>query len=118
MCACCLPRLVQLPAHFLGRLQYPWPGAVQPIRIDGMELPVAHGTQAWKGFPALQRLVARVARREDHLGIRSHDRFHTEPMMSVDDVGAAALAMAALPDGVNFYSAMVLPLGMPFLGRG
>jgi NAD(P)-dependent dehydrogenase (short-subunit alcohol dehydrogenase family) len=49
---------------------------------------------------------------------RAHDRFHTEPMMSVDDVGAAALAMAALPDGVNFYSAMVLPLGMPFLGRG
>ena len=49
---------------------------------------------------------------------RSHDRFHTEPMMSVDDVGAAAVAMAALPNDVNFYNAMVLPLGMPFLGRG
>ncbi len=49
---------------------------------------------------------------------RSHDRFHTEPMMSVDDIGAAALAMAALPNDVNFYNAMVLPLGMPFLGRG
>ncbi len=49
---------------------------------------------------------------------RSHDRFHTEPMMSVDDVGAAALAMATLPNNVNFFNATVLPLGMPFLGRG
>ena len=49
---------------------------------------------------------------------RSHDRFHTEPMMSVDDVGAAALAMATLPNNVNFFHATVLPLGMPFLGRG
>ena len=49
---------------------------------------------------------------------RAHDRFHTEPMMSVDAVGAAALAMASLPNDVNFYNATVLPLGMPYLGRG
>ena len=37
---------------------------------------------------------------------------------SVDDIGAAAVAIAPLPNDVNFYNAMVLPLGMPFLGRG
>ena len=46
------------------------------------------------------------------------DRMHTEPMMRVDDVGMVAVAMAALPPDVNLYEAIVLPLGMPYLGRG
>ena len=45
------------------------------------------------------------------------DRVHFGPKAQLL-FGAAALAMAALPNDVNFYNAMVLPLGMPFLGRG
>ena len=41
-----------------------------------------------------------------------------EPQMSVDDIGMTAVAMAALPPNVNMYEALVLPIQMPFLGRG
>ncbi len=49
---------------------------------------------------------------------RGPERMHTEPMMRVDDVGMVAVTMAALPPDVNLYHAIVLPLGMPYLGRG
>ena len=49
---------------------------------------------------------------------RGPDRMHTEPMMGVDDIGMVAVTMAALPPDVNLYEAIVLPLGMPYLGRG
>ena len=39
-------------------------------------------------------------------------------MMRVDDVAMAAVTMAALPSDVNLYEAIMLPLGMPYLGRG
>ena len=41
-----------------------------------------------------------------------------EPMMTVDELAAAALAMAAMPDHVNMLAATVLPVGQLFIGRG
>jgi NAD(P)-dependent dehydrogenase (short-subunit alcohol dehydrogenase family) len=41
-----------------------------------------------------------------------------EPMMSVEDIAQAAVAMAALPPRVNMLEATVLVIDQPFLGRG
>ncbi len=41
-----------------------------------------------------------------------------EPMMSVDDIASAALAMAALPPHANMYEAIVMPVVQDYLGRG
>ena len=41
-----------------------------------------------------------------------------EPMMSVEDIAAAALTMATLPPHVNMYEAIVLPVDQVYLGRG
>ena len=49
---------------------------------------------------------------------RGPGRIHPEPMMEVAAVADAAVAMAAMPPDVNLYEAIILPLGMPYLGRG
>ena len=41
-----------------------------------------------------------------------------EPMMSTDDIAAAALTMAALPMNVNMLESIVLPVEQKYLGRG
>jgi NAD(P)-dependent dehydrogenase (short-subunit alcohol dehydrogenase family) len=41
-----------------------------------------------------------------------------EPMMAVDELATAAVAMAAMPDHVNMLEATVLPVGQLFIGRG
>jgi len=42
----------------------------------------------------------------------------SEPLMAVDDVVKAVVAMAALPLHVNMLEAIVLPTVQPYLGRG
>jgi NAD(P)-dependent dehydrogenase (short-subunit alcohol dehydrogenase family) len=42
----------------------------------------------------------------------------SEPMMSVEDIARAAVAMAELPPRVNVLEATVLHVEQPFLGRG
>jgi hypothetical protein len=54
-----------------------------------------------------------VERRQDS-GKSSDD----EPMMSVDSIAKAALAMLQLPADVNFLEAIVLPRDQAYLGRG
>lgn len=54
-----------------------------------------------------------VERRQDS-GKQSDD----EPMMSVDSIARAALAMLQLPPDVNFLEAIVLPRDQAYLGRG
>tara|TARA_B100000949_G_scaffold186981_1_gene169373 strand:+ start:171 stop:290 length:120 start_codon:yes stop_codon:yes gene_type:complete len=39
-------------------------------------------------------------------------------MMTVDELAAAAVAMAAMPDHVNMLEATVLPVRQLFIGRG
>lgn len=41
-----------------------------------------------------------------------------EPMMSVETIAEAALAMLSLPPHVNMLEAIVLPVGQLYLGRG
>lgn len=41
-----------------------------------------------------------------------------EPMMTVDELAAIILTMAALPTHVNMLEAIVLPTAQPYLGRG
>ena len=41
-----------------------------------------------------------------------------EPMMSPDEIAVAAVAMAAMPPHINMLESIVLPVGMPYLGRG
>lgn len=42
----------------------------------------------------------------------------TEPMMSMETIANAALAMVTLPPDVNFLEAIVLPRDQDYLGRG
>ena len=46
------------------------------------------------------------------------DRVNAEGAMDADDLAQVALAMATLPDGVSVLESTVLPISMPFLGRG
>ncbi len=39
-------------------------------------------------------------------------------MMQASEIGSVVLTMASLPDETNMLEAMMLPIGMPFLGRG
>ena len=41
-----------------------------------------------------------------------------EPKMSTDELATVVLTMAALPDYVNMFETVVLPVAMPFIGRG
>ena len=45
-------------------------------------------------------------------------RLNGEPTMSADDIAQAAVVMASLPPNVNMLEAIVLPIGLPYLGRG
>ncbi len=48
----------------------------------------------------------------------SEETSDDEPMMSMETIAKAALAMVALPDDVNFLEAIVLPRDQLYLGRG
>jgi NAD(P)-dependent dehydrogenase (short-subunit alcohol dehydrogenase family) len=54
-----------------------------------------------------------VERRQES-GLKSDD----EPMMSIETIAEAALAMLTLPAHVNMLEAIVLPVGQLYLGRG
>ncbi len=54
-----------------------------------------------------------VERRQD-----SGEESDNEPMMSVETIAEAALAMLTLPADVNMLEAIVLPVGQLYLGRG
>ena len=41
-----------------------------------------------------------------------------ELMMQASEIADTLFAMINLPDQTNFMNAMILPIGMPFLGRG
>ena len=55
----------------------------------------------------------RVERRAE-----SAESMDTEPMMDIDTIARAALAMVTLPPDVNFLEAIVLPRDQDYLGRG
>jgi NAD(P)-dependent dehydrogenase (short-subunit alcohol dehydrogenase family) len=55
-----------------------------------------------------------LVERRQQSGKQSDD----EPMMSVDSIARAAMAMLQLPGDVNFLEAIVLPRDQAYLGRG
>ena len=46
------------------------------------------------------------------------EKVSEEGVMNADDLAQVALSMATLPDGVSVLESTVLPISMPFLGRG
>jgi NAD(P)-dependent dehydrogenase (short-subunit alcohol dehydrogenase family) len=46
------------------------------------------------------------------------EKANAEGTMTAEDLAKVALSMAALPDGVSILDCTVLPISMPFLGRG
>lgn len=46
------------------------------------------------------------------------DKVNEEGVMNAHDLAQVALSMATLPDGVSVLESTVLPISMPFLGRG
>jgi hypothetical protein len=54
-----------------------------------------------------------VERRQD-----SGAKADEEPMMSIETIAQAALAMLKLPPDVNFLEAIVLPRDQEYLARG
>jgi NAD(P)-dependent dehydrogenase (short-subunit alcohol dehydrogenase family) len=80
-------------------------GLTQAIALDGR----AHGITCSCLHPG----NVLVERRSDS-GLTSDD----EPMMSMETIAQAALAMLTLPPDVNFLEAIVLPRGQAYLGRG
>lgn len=55
----------------------------------------------------------RVERRQE-----SEEKSDDEPMMEMETIAKAALAMVAMPEDVNFLEAIVLPKDQMYLGRG
>ena len=80
-------------------------GLTQVIALEGR----AHGVSCSCLNPGNTWVERRTGtqRREDE-----------EPMMTVDELAAAAVTMAAMPDHVNMLEATVLPVGQSFIGRG
>ena len=80
-------------------------GLTQVIALEGRD----HGVSCSCLNPGNTWVERRIGteRREDD-----------EPMMTVDELAAAAVTMAAMPDHVNMLEATVLPVGQPFIGRG
>jgi len=48
----------------------------------------------------------------------NEDKVQKEGIMSPDVLARVAVLMAALPHGVNMFEGILLPVSMPFLGRG
>src|SRR5207253_4023124 len=78
-----------------------------------------HTVHRARGTP-LRHLVQRVAsgNTRSELTVNPGRPPSEEPMMEVEELAQAALLMATLPPHVNMLHAIVLPVGMPYLGRG
>ena len=52
------------------------------------------------------------------LKIGREEQQHREGIMTAAEVASVAVAMAALPDGVNMLEAIIMPITQPLVGRG
>lgn len=90
----------------------------------------AYGAAKW-GLEGLTRQMAIDAREHNiavsvlqpgntwsELKIGREEQQHREGIMEAADVAAVAVAMAALPDGVNMLEGVIMPIRMPLVGRG
>lgn len=79
-------------------------GLTQATALEGREFGITCGC-LHPGNVEVERLAQ--ARRENG-----------EPVMNVEDIAQAAVAMATLPPNVNMLEAIVLPIDQLYLGRG
>ena len=79
-------------------------GLTQVTALEGREFGITCGC-LHPGNVEVERLAK--ARRENG-----------EPVMNVEDIAQAAVAMATLPPNVNMLEAIVLPIDQLYLGRG
>ncbi len=79
-------------------------GLTQVTALEGREFGITCGC-LHPGNVEVERLAQ--ARRENG-----------EPVMNVEDIAQAAVAMATLPPNVNMLEAIVLPIDQLYLGRG
>ena len=84
-------------------------GLTQSAAIEGRDCNIA--------VSALHPGNVLVERRMDRRSASGRDE-GPEPMMSVNDIGRAALLMATLPPDVNMLEAIVIPSQQLYLGRG
>ncbi len=82
--------------------------------LDGL----THST-ALEGRPhGIACSVLHPGNTKSELTLSSSRPLSGEPMMEVDELAQAAVLMATLPPHINMFQAIVLPVGMPYLGRG
>ena len=90
----------------------------------------AYGAAKW-GLEGLTRQMAIDAREHNiavsvlqpgntwsELKIGREEQQNREGIMEASAVAAVAVAMAALPDGVNMLESVIMPISMPLVGRG
>jgi NAD(P)-dependent dehydrogenase (short-subunit alcohol dehydrogenase family) len=80
-------------------------GLTQVTALEGRDFGISCGC-LHPGNVLVERRAASTKKEDD------------EPMMTVDELAQAAVAMATMPAHVNFLEAIVLPLGQLYVGRG
>jgi NAD(P)-dependent dehydrogenase (short-subunit alcohol dehydrogenase family) len=80
-------------------------GLTQVTALEGRDFGISCGC-LHPGNVLVERRVGSTKKEDD------------EPMMTVDELAQAAVAMATMPAHVNFLEAIVLPLGQLYVGRG
>ena len=93
------------------------------LQRAGFSLPVTDSEEVNVSYRAPIRLLQDLrsmaetnvlVERRSESGLKSDD----EPMMSMETIAEAALAMLTLPPDVNFLEAIVLPRDQAYLARG
>ena len=97
-----MPRMDSVP---YVTTKYGLTGLTRATALEGREFGVA-ASCLHSGNVETERRV---------MGTSARDQ---EAMMSPDDLAMAALTIAALPPYVNMLESIVLPVTMPYLGRG
>ena len=80
-------------------------GLTQVTALEGRDFGISCGC-LHPGNVLVERRVSSIKKEDD------------EPMMTVDELARAAVAMATMPPHVNFLEAIVLPVGQLYVGRG
>ena len=87
-------------------------GITKSIALDGRAHDIACGQID------IGNALTEMARKQTH-GVRQADgRIAPEPMMDVNEVGAAVAHMANLPLSTNVLTMTIMATKMPFVGRG
>ncbi|MGR3321204.1 MAG: SDR family oxidoreductase [Sagittula sp.] len=89
-------------------------GLTRTLALDGRPFGIACGQ-----IDVGNTESALTAPLKDGGGVMQADgSLRNEPVMSAEDVARSVLLMATMPDSTNIQELTILPVGMPFVGRG